>query len=36
MQTKSKILLLIDGIVNVILGIFLLLYPTGILSLLPQ
>ena len=34
MQSKHKILLLIDGIVDIILGVLLLLYPAGIVELL--
>ena len=34
MKTKSKTLLLIDGIVNLVLGILLLLFPFGIAQLL--
>jgi len=34
MQAKHKILLLIDGIVNIILGVLLLLYPAGVVELL--
>ena len=34
MRAKHRILLLIDGIVNIILGVLLLLYPAGIMELL--
>ena len=34
MRQKSKVLLVIDGVVNVVLGILLLLFPAGVLDLL--
>ena len=34
MRQKSKFLLVIDGVVNVLLGILLLLFPAGVLDLL--
>jgi len=34
MRTTSKTLIIIDGIVNLLLGILLLLFPTGIIDLL--
>ena len=34
MKTKYKVLLTIDGIVNVVLGVLLLLFPVGVIDLL--
>jgi len=34
MESKHKALLLIDGVVNLILGLLLILYPVGIVELL--
>jgi len=34
MESKHKILLLIDGVINLVLGILLLLFPAGIVELL--
>jgi hypothetical protein len=34
MKLKYKILLLIDGIVNLLIGVFLLLFPIGVIDFL--